>query len=289
MSEQITHLAVADDARLLALSSPRICQPLKAVLAQHHDKVRLGAITRGSEGFAGPLVKILRGRADQPEGGDGEKLAFCLGTMAHRAADRMMKPVFDSQSGDERLSPSDVSVYHDIFIFDRVYRKGTLPPYSPDALAPALPFPQAPGMDVGVVEAYFRVLLQRTLLAAHTFKPDRNDPEGWLEGLFERLQDFRVDILRYHEALTNPDPQIVQRAITDVNFYNESDPILALLADLREDAAVEGDAFLKRCRLEDHNSLYARAVSMAYGYLQVAAEYWQGRAGEDLFMDSIRR
>ncbi len=289
MSEQITHLAVADDARLLALASPRICPHLKSVLEEHHDKVRLGAITRGSEGFAGPVVRTLRGRKDRPQEGDPAKLAFCVGTMAHRAADRMMKPIFASQGGGESLSPTSVSIYHDIFVFDQVYGRGARDPYTPDALSPVLPFPQAPELDVEAVEAYFRVLLQRTLLAAHTFKPDRDDPEGWLERLFERLQDMYVDVRRYHEALTNPDPEIVRRAITDVNFYDRGDPILSLLADLRAGPDVTGDDFLKRCQLGDGDSLYARTVSKAYGYLQVTGEYWDGRAAEELFMDSIRR
>ena len=289
MSEQITHFAVADDSRLLAPASPRICAALKAVLAAHHDKYRLGAITRGSEGFAGPLVRRLRERKDGPADGDAEKLAFCLGTMAHRAADRMMKPIFDSQSGPERLSPSDVSVYHDVFVFDRVYGRGAEDPYTPGALEPTAPFPAAAGLDAGAMEACFRVLLQRTLLGAHTFKPDADDPEGWLERLFERLQELYVDVRRYHQALTHPDPEIVKRAITDVNFYDDRDAILALLAELRAGADVDGETFLTRCRLGDHASLYARAVSMAYGYLHVAAEFWAGRAAEELFLDAIKR
>ncbi|KKL76421.1 hypothetical protein LCGC14_2045060 [marine sediment metagenome] len=289
MSEQITHLAVADDTRLLALASPRIPKAVKAVLRDHQDEMRLGAITRGSEGFAGPVVKRLRGRSDRPDHNDATKLAFCLGTMAHRAADRMMKPIFDSQGGDENRQPTSISIYHDVFIFDKVYGRGAKHPYTPDALDPQIRFPSAPDLDVGTVEAYFRVLLQRTLLAAHTFKPDSDDPEGWLDRLFGRLQELHVDLARYHQALTKPDPEIVRRAITDVNFYDDGNAILSLLADLRAEKQVTGEAFLQRCRLGDHDSLYARAVSMAYGYVQVAGEYWQGRTSEELFLDSIRR
>ena len=289
MSEQITHLGIADDVRLLALASPRICESVKAFLRAHHDKLRLGAITRGSEGFAGSLVTAIRGRADCPQDGDDGKLAFCLGTMAHRAADRMMKPIFEAQAPDETVSPTSVSIYHDIFIFDRVYGRGAGEPYAPGALSPSAPFPEAPQLDLAAVEGYFRVLLQRTLLSAHTFKPDPGDPEAWLEKLFERLQDLHVDLGRYHQALTNPDEEIIRRAITDVNFYNEGDHVLTLLSELRNGAAIAGEEFLSRCRFGDHDSLYARAVAMAYGYFHITSDYWQDGASESLFLDAIRR
>jgi hypothetical protein len=289
VSEQITHLAVADDARLVALASPRICDPIRQVLRDHHDRMRLGAVTRGSEKFAWPIVKALRDRRGAPQADDAEKLAFCLGTMAHRAADRMMKPIFKSQSADGACEPKDISVYHDVFLFDRIYGRGAREPYGEDALSPEVRFPSAPGLDSAAVEAYFRVLWQRALLSAHTFKPDYLDPEGWMEALFDRVQEFTVDVGRYHKALTEPDERIIRRAIMEVNFYDESNSVIALLGELRAGHAVGPKEFLERCAVGEWDSLYARAVSAAYGYLHVTSEYWLEKASEELFSDAVTR
>ena len=94
MSEQVTHYAVADDARLFALASPRINHDFKAVLRDEHAALRLGALTRKTEVFAGALIQDLRERWQENKPHDPEKLAFCLGTLTHRATDRLMKPVF---------------------------------------------------------------------------------------------------------------------------------------------------------------------------------------------------
>ncbi|MFW6061954.1 MAG: hypothetical protein ACOC93_04015, partial [Planctomycetota bacterium] len=182
-----------------------------------------------------------------------------------------------------------ISVYHDVFLFDRLYGRGSEQPYSPDALSPALPLPQAPDLDVETLEKYFQVLFQRTMLQAHTFIPDYNRPEAWLEELFKRLQEMVLDIRRYHRALTDPDEGIVRRAIVDCNFYSDDDRIIALLGDLRAGKPVTAEDFLQRCYLGDKDSLYARAVSMAYGYVQTASEYWQGQASEELFTDAVKR
>jgi hypothetical protein len=251
--------------------------------------MRLGAVTRGSEAFAGPLVAGLRERKDSPETGDAEKLAFVLGTMTHRAADRMMKPILKSQTADGEYAPIEISVYHDIFLFDRLYGRGAKEPYTPDALSPVVSFPAFSESEAKAFEEYFRVLFQRALLAAHTFKPDQSDPEVWLARLFDWLQEFDVDLERYHRALVEPDAELARRAIADVNFYADEDPIIRLLEDLRAGRDVAGDDFTKRLTLRDRDSLYARAVSLAYGYLHVTGEYWEGRAADEFFLDSVRR
>ncbi len=289
MSEQITHLAVADDARLLSLNSPRIHGAVRESLLNHQDKCRLGAVTRASELFAGPVIEELRGRADEPLPRDAEKLAFCLGTMAHRSADRIYKPIFRSQSADGGCEPKDISIYHDVFLFRRIYAAGDKEPYRGDALSPAVEVPDGTPVDAAEVEGLFRVLFQRALLAAHTFKPDLSDPHGWLDRLFERIQEFTIDIGRYHKALTEPDEGIYRRAIVDVNFFDESDSILALLDELRDGREIEGEELLSRCRLGDKDSLYARAVCGAYGYFQVTSEFWSGRCSAELFRDAITR
>ncbi len=290
MSEQVTHYAVNDDVRLLALHSPRINDTFKQVLRDNHEEMRLGALVRRSEKFAGPLIKALHDRWDNRRNDDPGKLAFCLGTLTHRAADRMMKPVFVSQIKGSEHDRLAISIAHDIFLFNKVYGGGSEAPFVEQQFTDTLSFPQAPGLDWATVEMIFQTMFQRAMLGSHTLKPDDARPDECLSDLFSAVQNMRIDLQRYHRTLTDPDHDIIERALDQVKFYSEDDGIIALARDLRNGGSVESDeAFKRRSYLHDRPSLYARALSMAYGYVQVASEFWLGEVREELFQDAITR
>ncbi len=290
MSEEIVHFAVADDARLLVLASERFCQPFKDVLSGHVEKLRLGALTRGTEKFCGSLIEAIRDRCQgqSPQGRDADKLAFCLGTLCHRAADRLCKPLYASQSFDGRYTPRQIRICQDVFIFDRVYGKGRRTPYRPDALDPVLPLPGGLEWDAETFEQYVHTLLQRMLLRAHTLKP-ADEADTWLDELFSRLQEFKEDFGFWHKLLTEGDEELFSRSVEQVNFYNDADPLLDLLRDLRSGQSLQADAIEQRFRLPDKSSVYARCVSASCGYIQLAGEFWQGRMDRRAFFDSITR
>jgi hypothetical protein len=289
MSEQITHLAVADDTRLVALASPRICEELKAALDRRQGAMRLGAVTRGGDRFAPPLIRTLRQRRQTPGPRDEPKLAFCLGVMTHRAADRLAKPLFTAQTADGACERIDIRVYQDVFLFNRLYGRGRREPYRPDALDAAPAMPPAAEADAPAFESYYRVLFQRALLSAHTLKPGEPDADGWLDRLFDALQEFRIDLERYRKALVEPDERLARRAISDVNFYNDEDPILVLLDELRAGRTPEEDEVARRCYVGDRASVYARMVAQAMGYVEVVSAFWTGRADYTLMHDTLRR
>ncbi len=290
MSEQVTHYAVNDDVRLLALHSPRINETFKGVLRDNHEEMRLGALVRRSEKFAGPLIKELRERWDERRDDDPAKLAFCLGTLTHRATDRVMKPIFVSQIKGSEHDRLAISIAHDIFLFNKIYGSGQDSPFAEQQFTETLSFPQTPDLDWKTVEMIFQTMFQRAMLGSHTLKPDDARPDEWLSDLFSAVQNMRVDLRRYYSTLTDPDPDILERALDQVKFYSEDDAIVALARDLRAGGSVNGDEeFLRRSYLHDRPSLYARALSMAYGYVQVASEFWLGEVREDLFQDAITR
>ena len=209
MSENITHIAVCDDCLRLMLQMPDIRDNFKQAATDHLDIAQLGSVTRSTDSFNPGLLKRLRDDWDgrQPKDNFELKLAYSLGALCHRVADRTMKPVFAAAGAGDKQSPKDVSIYHDVFLFREIYKEGVEKPYSPEMFGMKTPF-----------EEHFRVLSQRALLSIHTFIPDRTDAEAWLDRLFSLRQKFYVEISRYAEAYYHPDPEKTKKYIVDVNF-----------------------------------------------------------------------
>jgi len=284
LSENITHTAVTDDCARLADSSPAICGAFKLCLREHLDIARLAGVTRSGDRFTTELLKKFR--RQWPAQGPvapllSQKLAFVLGWLCHRAADRRMKPVFLAAEPDSDEFPTDCSVYHDVFLFREVYEDGKREPYSPASLEGGMEsLPGSRALGVREVEEALRALWQRALIALHTFIPDQEDVEGWMERLFETRQRFYVDIRRYAEAFADPDPEKVQRFIVDANFYDRTDPLIRLARSLQHGRTDESIELAEALSAAASQSQYAQALRKGYLYLAAASEYFGGRLGE---------
>jgi hypothetical protein len=283
MSENITHTAVTDDCSRLAVHAPGVCEEFKQVLSEHRDVARLGGIARGADEFTVDLFSNFRdayataGKLDESL---ARKLAFTLGWLCHRAADRQMKPVFRELDPDCDLSPTDCSIYHDVFLFREVYGEGE-EHYIPALLEPSLnSLPGAEGLNADAVEDLLRAVWQRALLGLHTFIPDPNDIEGWISRLISTRQTWRVDIQRYAEAYANPDPEKLRRFIEEPNFYNPKDPVIRLARSIQHGEPLDMDV-TKAVEAGFSQSQYARALSRGYIYIESATQYWEYYIEED--------
>ncbi len=283
MSENITHTAITDDCSRLAVHAPGICEEFKQALSEHRDVARLGGIARGADEFTVGLISRFRdacaaaGRLDDAV---ARKLAFTLGWLCHRAADRQMKPLFRRLDPDCELSPTDCSIYHDVFLLREVYGEGR-EHYSADLLEPTLEqMPGAEGLDADEVEELFRAMWQRALLGLHTFIPDHGDVEGWISRLIATRQTYRVDLQRYAEAHAKPDPQKVRRFIEEPNFYNPKDPIIRLARSIQRGEPEDMDV-VKAVEAGFSQSQYSRALARGYIYIESATQYWDYYIDED--------
>lgn len=276
MSENITHTAVLDDCFRLMHASKEICETFQKVGAAHHDVARLGCLTRAGDRFTPELLRSFRDRwADRTSEEHLEpKLAFVLGWMCHRAADRQMKPVFRAVEPDRTYSPAKSSVYHDAFLFHEVYGGGEESPYHPALFDPER-LPAAEGLDVEAVEELVRVLVQRALIALHTFIPDEEDVAGWLDRLFTLRQAYRVDLERYARAIADPDPEQVQRFIVEVDFYDPQDATIAAARGLQHGERVTPEEVHFAAEAEAC-SQYGKALQRGYGYLRAASAFFTG-------------
>lgn len=285
MSEKIVHTAVVDDCARIVQQDAAICPAFKTVLAEHLELARLGGATRlGDRHNPGLLTRY---RELWPERGRhpalGAKLAFVLGWLSHRAADRNFKRVFRALDADCPHRPTDCSIYQDAEIMRQVYA-GQFP-FPSHAVEPGMAsHPAAAAVSVDAVADLFEGMWQRFLIRIHTFIPDDTDPDAWLEQVVRLHQARTVDLRRYAEAYLAPDPDKVRRFIVDCNFYNPADPLLRQLAALRQGGQLAG--LTPAVEEGPAASLYARAVSRAYRYARAASDYFGHCIGRE---DLLRR
>jgi hypothetical protein len=281
LSENISHTAVTDDCARLARYSPAICAPFKACLRDHLDIARMGGITRSGGKFVTSL--LARYRQQWAGAQDHElvkqKLAFVLGWLCHRAADLQMKPIFRAVDGDCTEKPTDCSVYHDVFLFREVYGGGQVGPYAPGILS----------LDAGELEDALHSLWQRALIGLHTFIPDQEDVDGWLERLFAMRQSFYVDVRRYAEAFADPEPDKVRRFIEEVGFYDDQDPLIRLARSLQAGAPETSIALQDALDDAATQSQYAQSLRRGYLYLEAASGFFEGTIDEVAFRDALER
>jgi len=276
VSENITHTGILDDCFRLMLASEEICDAFKQSVREKKDFARLGGITRSGDRFTVQLLTEFRDRWEgrSPDDNLEAKLGFVLGWLTHGAADRQMKPFFREAEPDRTQSPSDCSVYHDALVFREVFALGKESPYSVatfDRNVSALP--AAKGLDVSDVEDFFQALLQRALIGLHTFIPDRDDIEAWLDKLAKLRQQFDVDLERYAKAVAEPDPQKVQRFIVEMNFYDREDSIILAARKIQRGESVSSADVVTAVEA-DAGSHYGQAIQMGYGYLKAASDFF---------------
>jgi hypothetical protein len=290
LSENIVHTAVVDDCARLACHSQTICEPFKECFAELLEIARLGAVTRHGDLHNPGLLKLLRERWQSGAAGesDRQKLAFVLGWMGHRAADRQMKPIFRSADPDCPRRPTDCSVYQDVFVLREVYGAGADEPYSPFTAArdPA-EHRASSAASVKALEDLFGVIWQRAMIRMHTFTPDDENAEAWLENLLQVRARLYVDLGRYAEALADPDPDMVKRFLDYVRFYDRDDPIIRLARALQRGGDVGELDLADALAAAPDQSQYARALARAIGYLQAASDYFEGRLDAEALAERL--
>jgi hypothetical protein len=281
MSENITHVAIVDDALRLASVGLEAHPALAEALEKHRNLARLGGVTRRGDFHTVALLTRIRDEWDQRQPAQrlAEKCAFVLGWLAHRAADRQMKPLFREVDGDCKLSPKDCSVYQDVFVLKEVLQDGA--PYGPFLLKPGA-HPASPE-KVAELEDLIRTLTQRALIGLHTLIPDDEQIESWLEQLFKRIQPFTVDLKRYAEAYLNPDPELWRRFIEEVHFYDARDHLIQAARTVQRGTRVSRQTVLAAAA-QPATSHYAQTLQCAWRYLDAANAFLKG----DLDAESLK-
>jgi hypothetical protein len=283
MSEHITHLAICDDAARLSALHPHLHPRFVELFATHRDAVHLGAITRSADKWTPQLIGWARAEFAKPAGQRApwcaEKLAFALGALTHRAADRLMKPIIwcwhDPASGGD---PVEATIHQDIFILREVYGGGVGEHAAPFNVA-ILQNPATPAE--AKFEEYARVVFRRLLISLHTFAPDSDNMQHWLSELFERLQTFPLDLRQHARIAAEWDAVKVQRYLIAKRFYDRDDPVIQVARRMQQGVVTTPAAVVTALAgTSDASSRYARALRKALDYLLAATELFEGKIDE---------
>jgi len=266
MSDLLTHWAVFEDCRRLAPLDPGIEGLFKELLEAEQDYARLGAITRGGNRF---MTEVLARARDARRAGDelqARKVAFCLGCVTHQACDHLMKPLMKARAPAHMKR--EISAYYDTHVFREVYLNGQEEPFSRFLFSDN---ETEPGR---ALEAFSRSLFQRALLSSHTLKPDHADVEGWLERLFDTLQELYISTQLYVRVFEHPDPAKRDEYGVETAFYREGDPTIRVARALGRGEPVSPEEAAEALRVDANESAYAQAVALSLSYLRNASAFW---------------
>ena len=292
MSDLLTHWAVYDDARRLAVHDPAM-EPLFArLMTEEAESARLGALARAGNRWATHILRTARDAGKAPERNSlaGRKVAFALGGIAHYAADVVMKPLMSeaaradwhaahdamqregSSEAAAAAAPSirEVSAYYDVHVFRKVYLDGREEPFSRFLLAAN---ETAPG---AALEAFARSLFQRALLSIHTLSPPKEDFDAWLERLLSLVQPLYIDIGLYTRVFERPDPDKMDAFGVETRFYVEADPVVAIARAAQGGHAPCPRALEAALAADANRGGYGQAVALAMRRLRGATAFWRG-------------
>ena len=277
MSDHIAHLGICDDTFRLALLHPQIHDDFKTAMTRHRDVAHMGAITRSADKWSADLIVWAREQKQNEAPGatlntqTAQKLAFVLGSLTHRSADRLTKPITrcwgdgdDSGAGDANES----KIMQDIFVFKEVFGNGEGTLADPFTQA-VLQTPRSEGE--AQLEEYFRVLLRRALISMHTIAPDGDNIQPWLDAFLEHLQTFPKSLHQYAQLAADWDQEKVKKYLIDKNFYRREDALIQLAREIQRGSTVNSQSVLAALELTDQtHSRYARALAKALDYIVAA-------------------
>jgi len=296
MSDHIAHLAACDDVFRLAPLHAGMHPHLVKLMGTHREAAHMGSVTRYADKWSADVIDWTRQENAKPEGDrrphTDDRLAFVLGSLTHRSADRHTKPITrcwgtgDDDSGDAKSLANESKIIQDLFILKEVYGEG-LPAAATDVDdAAAGPMAGALGQALLHVpsdeyqrqlETYFRVLLRRALIAMHTIRPDPDHIHGWFDGFFDALQTYPKRIAQYAELAAAWDSDKVRKYLVETDFYDGEDALIVLTRRVqRGHRATPDDCAAAFDATTDNSSRWARLIKRALEYLEAASRLYAG-------------
>ncbi len=282
MSDHIAHLAICDDVFRLGALHPEIHPKFKELFASHRDSAHLGSVTRTADKWSADVIDWARDEYPKPEADRNarvdDKLAFVLGSLTHRSADRLTKPItncWGKDASNGKLNANESKIYQDVFAFREVYGSGRTPlagPFSEDVL-------DAPADEAGkAFEHCFRTLWRRGLIGMHTLNPDREHIHDWLTAFFDHVQTFPKSLELYAQIARDWPADKVRQYLVEKKFYHRDDIAIQTARNIQHGCRVNSEEVVAAiAATEDTHSRWGRALRKAIEYLLAAGELFEGK------------
>lgn len=276
MSEYITHIGVLDDTARLALHSDEICDAFKLCFTDYHTVARMGSSSRGNNTYIVQNLDYFRDiwKNRKPEDRLEEKLAYTLGWITHRSADKYVKATNESfDDNPENSHPNDIRILHDVIIYEKVYNNGQEDPFTEGFMEQNMEsHPASHSMNVRMAEFLFTHVYQSELMELQSFK-DVNDGEAFMARLFDQFAELTVDFDRHINAYENPNETLREKLIQEPNFYQDSDPIIKLARALQHNQTLPDVSLSEALKAEDQ-SRYAEILIKTYRWIREGSRYF---------------
>ncbi len=240
MSEYIVHVAIMQDCFNIMLKSDLFCDEFKKIIVDHRDFGESASTTMSGDSYTWKIMDDLRSRWDSRSESDNleAKLAFVLGWVSHRAADRQMKPVFRifKEEPNFAINGNECTLYDEAKIYTEYYMNREKDPYK-NTMELLLNDSNSYPLDIDNMKGAFNGMLKMAFMRMHTMKPsltyEVSEIEGWIDNLHTLLQKFKINMEHEAEIIANPDPEKYKKYIVDTNFFNDSDPLIVVAKKLR--------------------------------------------------------
>ena len=278
MSEYIAHIAVQADTARLVIQSSQICDAFKLCFREHAVACRMGSASRGNSTFVVQNIEHFgklwpnRKPADRLE----DKVAYTLGWITHRAADRYFKPrygIFDKNP--ENLHPVDIRIYHDVVLYEKVFNNGKEDPFSVGFTEKDMRSHPASGqINVSAAEKIFGLLYQADFLSMQSFDMC-TDAKSFVDRVVDQFPTFTVDFGRLTAAVSQPDALKMHQMIEAPNFYNEEDELIKIARNLQQGKSIKGMSIEEALDTEDQ-SQYAQTLSKSFNWIKEASKLFTG-------------
>lgn len=283
MSDHIAHIAICDDAFALAQAHDQIHPYFKAVMKSHREDAHMGCVTRYADKWSAMIIHQSREEMDKPQPQRdplaARKLTFVLGSLTHRAADRLTKPITNCWQGhpdnahhDGGGMANESKIMQDIFVFKEVYASGqgqgqTL--FTPGVIGAWDDAAQTQ------FEAMYRLMLRRALIAMHTINPDADHIDDWFKSFFKGLQTYPKSLEMYARLAKEWPADKVRMYLTEKRFYQRDDALIVLARRIQQGGSANHQEVVTGLSATDKtHSRYARALAKALDYLLAAGDLY---------------
>jgi hypothetical protein len=151
----------------------------------------------------------------------------------------------------------------------------------------ASPEAKPPGSDPQAASELLLCIARRLMIGLHTFEPDAEDIDGWLERLVRWHNDLEALYTALGRAYAAPDAAPRRRFVTDPRFYDRRDALIRIARSLDHGAMAKPRDLQNASHGPAQRSLYGAALADGLRRLAGASAFLAGAMGVETFSASI--